>query len=235
MRMLNIINNISDGLNHMKINNLLNIQKNINLFVLTIIGGKENTKNIIVKTGNNMSVKLHRNVKLYKRYIIKLILHKIINLFLFVIIVLLLILIIGIYLYFMKDIGTNINIEDTTNNINNIEISTNKSINILRDQFDKFIDLFRNKNFDKSLSIKCNTIDNKLDGEPLQVQYSPINFELSNNYFNICKENEEIKNELVSLKLQVSEFEKIGTDSLGIIQEFSEFWKEFKQYLNSKD
>lgn len=171
------------------------------------------------------------NLKFYKRYFIKVLINKLVNLLIFLSIVLILILLILIYLYFF-----NYNSNDLINIVDITDVSKdnnyNRTNNILKQELNKFMDLFRNKNYKFGVFINMNEYLYPLY-RSVNTKKSPVVNELNNFYYSMYNENTILRNEIYYLKLQVSEFESIGTLSIQVMSEFNKFWGEFQNYLKT--
>jgi len=158
--------------------------------------------------------------KFYKRYLIKILLQKLADFLVLLLIILITIMGLGLFLYLTKD-------NEVINIINNLEIydkeiDLNKDTNILKEELNKFLDLFRDKNY------KSNIYGNMYEyiyprGRSVNVIKFPVNNELNNFNLSIYKENAILKDEIYSLKLQISEYESIGRLSIEVMNDFNKF------------
>jgi len=213
----NVLKNTDVGLNAI-INNNNSLKLLEQIFVFKITGGKGVLGNMLYKIKNikfikkmkkrikSLSYKIYLGINeflgFYKRYLIKLFIIKIVNLLTSVFIGLLFILCMIICFYLVNTTGI-----DSNDSINVIYSSKNNNpdIDIIKEQFNKFMDLFRNKNFDKQwLSPKYmyNTIDYQKD------LYNK-NSNLNNTNLNILKKVQELhllsaNNEILDLKDEIS-------------------------------
>ena len=213
----NVLKNTDVGLNAI-INNNNSLKLLEQIFVFKITGGKGVLGNMLYKIKNikfikkmkkrikSLSYKIYLGINeflgFYKRYLIKLFIIKIVNLLTSVFIGLLFILCMIICFYLVNTTGI-----DSNDSINVIYSSKNNNpdIDIIKEQFNKFMDLFRNKNFDKQwLSPKYiyNTIDCQKD---LYNKNSNLNY----TNLNILKKVQELhllsaNNEILDLKDEIS-------------------------------
>lgn len=169
-------------------------------------------------------------LKLCKRYFIKVFFRKLINLLvellLFLLITLIIIAFIAIYLYINNcDIISCIDITE----IKNSNLSND---NLLKEELNKIMDLFRNKNY--KYNYKLNNMSEYL--YPLYRSCEGLKSPIINELNNFAMRNEilSLKDEIYSLKLQVSEFESIGTLGVQVMYDFNKFWGEFQNYLRTE-
>jgi len=188
-----------------------------------------NKKNLlIIKKVNKIRLK-----KFYKRYFFKVFFNKLINLLIFFILFLLLSIILIIYLYLYNYYKVEVSeLDYVCNNCNHYVIDNN---NVLKQQFNNYMDLFRNKNIKGNFYIKYlyNVIEIKENRNNIIDGYS-------NRYININKENNidnleiiKLKKEICLLKLKIKyNIERVYT--IELINDFIQEWKCLKIVYNIK-
>jgi hypothetical protein len=178
-------------------------------------------------------VNIIKLIKIYKRYFFKVFFNKLINLLIFFILFLLLSIILIIYLYLYNYYKVEVSeLDYVCNNCNHYVIDND---NVLKQQFNNYMDLFRNKNIKGNFYIKYldNVIEfkenrnNIVDGYP-------------NRYININKENNldnleiiKLKKEICLLKLKIKyDIDRVYT--IELINDFVKEWKYLKIVYNIK-
>jgi hypothetical protein len=151
-----------------------------------------NKKNLlIIKKVNKIRLK-----KFYKRYFFKVFFNKLINLLIFFILFLLLSIILIIYLYLYNYYKVEVSeLDYVCNNCNHYVIDNN---NVLKQQFNNYMDLFRNKNIKGNFYIKY--LDNVIE---IKENRNNIIDGYSNRYININKENNIDNLEIIKLKKEI--------------------------------
>jgi hypothetical protein len=161
------------------------------------------------------------NLKLYKRYFIKVLFSKLVDMMILLMIVIIMIIMLTIYLYLTKD-------NEVINVINDLEIyekeiDLNKdSFNIIKKELNKFLDLFKDKNYKSGIYINMNEYVYPSHRSENLTKY-PVNNELNDFCFSIYKENAILKDKIYALKLQASEYESIGKFSIKVMDDFNKF------------
>lgn len=188
-----------------------------------------NKKNLlIIKKVNKIRLK-----KFYKRYFFKVFFNKLINLLIFFILFLLLSIILIIYLYLYNYYKVEVSeLDYVCNNCNHYVIDNN---NVLKQQFNNYMDLFRNKNIKGNFYIKY--LDNVIE---IKENRNNIIDGYYNRYININKENNidnleiiKLKKEICLLKLKIKyNIERVYT--IELINDFIQEWKCLKIVYNIK-
>lgn len=188
-----------------------------------------NKKNLlIIKKVNKIRLK-----KFYKRYFFKVFFNKLINLLIFFILFLLLSIILIIYLYLYNYYKVEVSeLDYVCNNCNHYVIDND---NVLKQQFNNYMDLFRNKNIKGNFYIKY--LDNVIE---IKENRNNIIDGYSNRYININKENNidnleiiKLKKEICLLKLKIKyNIERVYT--IELINDFIQEWKCLKIVYNIK-
>lgn len=137
------------------------------------------------------------SIKFYKRYFFKVFFNKLINLLLFFILFLLLFIILIIYLYLYNYYKIEVSeLDYICSNYNHYVVDND---NVLNQQFNNYMDLFRNKNIKEDFYIKYlnNVIEFKDNRNNILDGYF-------NRYININKENNIDNLEIIKLKKEIS-------------------------------
>jgi hypothetical protein len=172
-------------------------------------------------------VNIIRLKKFYKRYFFKVFFNKLINLLIFFILFLLLSIILIIYLYLYNYYKVEVSeLDYICSNYNHYIVDND---NVLKQQFNNYMDLFRNKTLKKDFYIKYlnNVIEFKENKNNILDGYF-------NRYININKENSvdnldiiELKKEICLLKLKI----KYDIDRVYTIELIDNYIKECNDFV----
>jgi len=174
-------------------------------------------------------VNIIRLKKFYKRYFFKVFFNKLINLLIFFILFLLLSIILSIYLYLYNYYNVEVSESDYVFNVCNQYTLDND--NILKQLFNNYMDLFRNKSIKENFYIKYKDIIIEYKG------YKNDSIGISankyiNNAENLKIEITELKKEICLLKQKEIKYNIDRVYTIKLIDDFIQEWKCFKNTYN---
>jgi hypothetical protein len=174
-------------------------------------------------------VNIIRLKKFYKRYFFKVFFNKLINLLIFFILFLLLSIILSIYLFLYNYYNVEVSESDYVFNVCNQYTLDND--NILKQLFNNYMDLFRNKSIKENFYIKYKDIIIEYKG------YKNDSIGISankyiNNAENLKIEITELKKEICLLKQKEIKYNIDRVYTIKLIDDFIQEWKCLKNAYN---